>query len=122
MIFFICFIYIAPKTAKNDDKTPFDSLALDIEQYKVQGNIIVCGDMNAKTKLKNDFVEDTNDQHSPIISNPIYTKGIPLTRINKDLYPLDEWGRALLELCQSSNLKIINGYITEQIKFTTKLK
>ena len=105
----ICFVYVPPKSAVNKDPTIFDELSTEIESFKSQGNILACGDFNAKTNSLLDFVNDVNDQHSPINNNLLYDKSIPIGRQNCDPHPVDDWGKAFLELCKSTNLKILNG-------------
>ena len=93
---FVCFVYISPKSANNDDKTLFDDISVETEQYSAEGNVIICGDMNAKTNSQNDFVNDAEDHHSPIISNPLYTRAIPTTRKNADPHTVDGWEKLFL--------------------------
>ena len=108
---YICFVYVPPKSAVNKDPTVFDELSAEIDIFKNEGNILACGDFNAKTNTYHDFVCDENDQHSPINNNQLYDKSIPIRRKNCDTHPVDEWGKAFLELCKSTNLKIMNGRI-----------
>ena len=67
------------------------------------------GDLNGKTKTEDDFVRDSNDEHSPINDIPIYITDSQLERKNRDPHPLDEQGKMILELCKSNSLGILNG-------------
>ena len=82
----ICFSYISPKSAINKETTFFDEISMEIEKYKEDGFVLVCGDLNAKTNTAPDYVFDTDDQHSPIVSNPLYTRASP--SIRKTLTPI----------------------------------
>ena len=66
------------------------------------------GDLNRRTKLGDDFVMDNSDKHSPI-NMPFYIKDTYMNRENMDNHPIDEQGKLILGLCQSSSLRILNG-------------
>ena len=74
-----------------------------------EGNCIIMGDLNGRTKMGEDFVRDQSDKYSPI-NNPSYIKDVILEgRQNMDEHTIDEQGKLILSLCKSSALRILNG-------------
>ena len=74
-----------------------------------EGNTIIMGDLNGRTKTDDDFVRDKNDKHSPI-NVSYYTKDeILQCRHNLDAHTIDEQGKIILGLCKNSDLRILNG-------------
>ena len=53
---FICGIYIPPDKSLYFDENVFDNLENDIAYFSSLGNVILCGDLNARTGNYNDFV------------------------------------------------------------------
>ena len=71
-------------------------------------NTLIIGDLNGRTKNGDDFVRDSSDKHSPINISP-YNKDTEITRRNEDNHVFDQQGKLILDLCKSSNLRILNG-------------
>ena len=71
-------------------------------------NTLIMGDLNGKTKEGEDFLRDSLDKYSPI-NISTYSKDTALIRNNRDDHNIDEQGKLILDLCKSSNLKILNG-------------
>ena len=69
---------------------------------------IVMGDLNGRTRMEEDFVRDSSDDHSPI-NIPCYTKDQEMERNNQDTKAMDEQGKLIIELCKSNSLRILNG-------------
>ena len=71
-----------------------------------KGNILLCGDMNARTGSKNDYIEkDTNF----FVPSPIpYEKDFESGRQSADI-SVNTQGRQLIDLCISLRLRILNG-------------
>ena len=71
-------------------------------------NVIVFGDMNARTAEQPDFVELDSSNHLPLPDD--YIEDLPSTvyRTNQDRVANPQ-GNLLLELCKSCNLRIVNG-------------
>ena len=89
----------------------FQEVEKDILKYSREGNIILAGDLNAKTNIKSDFVSDINDQHSPINEIETYPYDVPLPRENQDKHPVDSQGQRVLDLCKFTQTRILNGRI-----------
>ena len=77
--------------------------------YSKEGDVILAGDLNAKTNIESDFVSDIQDDHSPINDISIYSYDLPMPRKNMDKHPVDTQGQNFLQLCKNSNLRILNG-------------
>ena len=78
-------------------------------KFSTDGNVILAGDLNAKTNTKSDFVSDINDKHSPINEIETYQYDAPLMRENQDKHPMDSQGQRVLDLCKCTQTGILNG-------------
>ena len=106
----ILFTYASPITSpyiKSRSKTVLEELETSIEDGR--NSIIVMGDLNGRTKTEEDFVQDKDDEHSPINEIPMYIADSQLSRNNRDTNAVDGQGRAILDLCKSKSLRILNG-------------
>ena len=71
----MCFLHILPEnssyTVKNGDD--FDTLINDICKYSSSGDLMLCGDFNARTESHPDFIQyDNNDKFIQNYSNYIF--------------------------------------------------
>ena len=106
----ILFTYASPITSpyiKARSKTVLEKLETSIEDGR--NSVIVMGDLNGRTKTEEDFVQDKDDEHSPINEIPLYIADSQLSRNNRDTNAVDGQGRAILDLCKSKSLRILNG-------------
>ena len=95
-----------PYTVKNGDD--FDTLIKDICKYSSAGDLMLCGDFNARTASDPDFIQyDNNDKFIQNDSNYIYDLVI-FCRISTDVTTCNR-GKRLLEICSQSQLRIANG-------------
>ncbi len=94
---------------KRDDI--FEVLENDIRKFSRFGECIVCGDFNARTAVEADFCNDNDgDYNMDHLDLPFnYINDLPLTRNNMDLHAPDAHGKALISLCRTSGLRILNG-------------
>ena len=131
--------YFPPEGSKYCNENSFDLLNVELISKTIELNIddtCLLGDFNAKTKTELDYIENT-DLNTESFED-IYEIGndvgatqdlnqfdISLTRVNRDVSPLNKAGRLLLETCKNQNLLILNGrvgYDRYQGDFTTKDK
>ena len=79
--------------------------------YSQLGKVILIGDLNSRTALRPDFNDDESvDHYIPVYDNYISdSQNILPIRHNKDKSILKGYGRALLNLCIESELRILNG-------------
>ena len=106
---FICFAYIAPSNSSyviRHDLHILDKLEQDILMFKSKGQILICGDLNARTGESSiNFVD--NDEHIPV---PLDTKNNSTSQNRKSSDKIVcSRGKELLDLCTALNLRILNG-------------
>ena len=84
-----------------------DALEIDITKYSSLGNILICGDLNARTGLLQDFVENDDRDHIPLphAYTPDYFNQY---RCNLDK-TVNNYGEWLMSTCISANLCTLNG-------------
>ena len=111
---YFCACYMPQKiTVKGALTTPFECLQADIAQFQGNGaQILICGDMNARTATEADFARVSD--LSEFVSLPEGIDELPrdiICRRNCDmtLSNSSTWGPELLELCKDTNLLILNG-------------
>ena len=115
---YICFLYIPPVNSSYTkrtglDKSIFDDLESNIGRWGSKGDIILMGDFNAHVNSNDlDFIEmdfhDTLNDSLPqmyISDNVLQKRNTQLNQIT------NAYGRQLLELCTSSQLRILNGRV-----------
>lgn len=114
--------YIPPYGSKYSSISMFDSLSDVLLNFDPDVfNIMICGDMNAHTLLKEDIivVEDSMCESIGIetlssnqlqCSSEMMELKLPIQRYNKDIKPDNSgYGTALVELCKNHKLCIYNG-------------
>lgn len=107
---FICFSYISPCVFHNkSDSDSLEAIIRDIHTLKNSGHILLCGDLNARTGLDLDFVQNDNDKHIPLDPSYIIDSNV-LQRCSEDV-KVDDRGKQVNELCISSRMRILNGRI-----------
>ncbi len=88
----LCFMYASPASSPYTNALNyeiFQELEKDCNQYSSEGDIIIAGDLNARTNLENYFVLDDRDNYSPINLIDYYRFDKPLPRVNKDISQVD---------------------------------
>jgi exonuclease III len=118
---YISLIYVCPASStfanKRDDI--FELIENDIANFSKMGNCLLCGDFNARTNKNPDFC--TNDDISEQVDLPFhYVQDTEIPRQNIDNAKVDMQGKALLNLCKASGLRIVNGrFLGDRIGFYT---
>ena len=105
-----------------NDKSIFEMISDDIisfeEQVEGRCSVFVCGDLNARTGVRNDFVENDSDYIVDLLpDNYITDQALP--RYSEDRV-CNDFGNCLLDLCKSTGLRIVNGRVGED-KFIGKV-
>ena len=82
------------------------SLECEILKFSCEGDIVLCGDLNARTGTIGDYIESDNDmpEYSPLT----YSVDEDHPRVSQDT-TVNMQGRCLLDLCIGSRLRILNG-------------
>ena len=75
--------------------------------YMSQGDVLLCGDLNARTSCENDFILHDSSKFIPMYSNYVSDRDI-LPRISQDKM-LDNRGKNLIDFCISNQIRILNG-------------
>lgn len=110
---YCCVIYDPPTQSpisimieKNGQKSVLENLQDDVSKFRDLGEILLCGDFNARVGIENDFILGDENHHNPASSS--YEIDNCSSRENFDRH-VDSRGKNLLELCVSHNLRILNG-------------
>ena len=85
-----------------------DMLELDIARYSKLGNIVVCGDLNARVGNLDDFVINDDKGHIPV-PKTYDVDSFSVKRHTQDSLYYNEYGRWLIDLCISAKFAILNG-------------
>ena len=102
---FICFCYMPPEgsTAMCNNNIDWSSLKLEVAGFSSEGNVILCGDLNARTGNQLDYIE--GDGEIPLQFPFPYTIDQECPRVSF----VSTQGKFLLNLCISSGMRILNG-------------
>ena len=107
---YICFTYIKPYFSKEVSEEIFFHLESEINSYIQKGEVLVCGDFNARTgglsdQTSHDSVR-VNFSDCPLPQNytPDQTKSRNQLDTKSNLH-----GKLLTDICKSHNLRILNG-------------
>jgi exonuclease III len=108
-------VYVSPPgtsyTARREDI--FSLCEQKLAEYSKLGDCIICGDFNSRTNLDADYVScDVNDRHFRYnLENydDNYIEDVPMSRRNMDEHKRDAYGEKLLDICKSTNLRLLNG-------------
>ena len=108
---FICFSYISPCNfqTKSDSDT-IEAVFRDMNLFNNTGQVLMCGDLNARTGSEIDFIIDDTDKHIPIDPQHVIDQNIQ-QRKSQDT-KLDDRGKQILDMCISSRMRILNGRTT----------
>lgn len=107
---YICFTHIPPRTSSYTNKHGDDTLQClehDIQNFSEKGDILLCGDFNARTGIKDDFISNDNNNHLPLDVDYVPDKSIMPRRSLDDI--IRDRGFDVIDLCISSQLRILNG-------------
>ena len=103
---FICFCYMPPQgsTISCNRTSEWGSLEREIVKFSLDGDLIICGDLNARTGTMCDYIESDSEmpQNSPLT----YIVYQDYPRVSQDL-SVNTQGRCLLDLCIGSRLHIL---------------
>jgi hypothetical protein len=84
-----------------------NKISIDIENLKSKGDILLCGDFNARTAVDLDFICDDDHQFIPVYQNYDTDRNM-VKRKSKDQITD---GRSLLDFCIVNQLRILNGIV-----------
>jgi hypothetical protein len=87
----------------------FQKLETDIRKYRDKGDIFIAGDLNSRTGLLPDYIEDIQlDRYIDMPSDSSNQVISDMVRLNCDKV-VNPFGRKLLSLCKENEIVIANG-------------
>ena len=93
----------------------FYLLQSDIYEYETQGKVLLCGDWNARTGARADYI--SIDRNTNFIDDDCYLPDLPLSRDSVDSV-CNSHGLKLLTLCKSTSMRIANGRLFDSNDYT----
>ena len=117
---YVCFTYIPPRDSKYykiAEMDPFETLESGIRRYSDLGEILVLGDLNARSADWKDIAMDTDifdkyiDSLNGIDMFCSVQQLLPRASMDKEV---NTSGEKLLDLCKSSNLMICDGRMFDE--------
>ena len=107
----ICVTYIPPENSTYYKVRGIDTMELlenDIVKMRLDGTLCILGDINARTNIDLDFVE--NDEALNEDLDILYdVDKISIVRSSQDKGDACKRGKTLLEICKAARLRIVNG-------------
>lgn len=107
---YLCAVYIPPENSSYTQKLNYDILETiekDVLNFKTKGEILICGDFNARTGSELDFIDNDTTKHLPLFDS--YKIDNTINVRNSHDTVVDTRGKELLELCIANQLRIMNG-------------
>ena len=111
---YVCSMYLPPQSSSYQKRITSDyflRLEDEILKYNSLGKVILCGDMNARTRTEPDYINNTK--------NPLDLTSAHLTDIDSTLHQSNRCsrdqiitnpnGKRLNNLCKEFDLRILNG-------------
>ena len=89
----------------------YEKLKLDVRKYSDIGKVCVMGDLNARTSVRPDYTESSLNfsKYVDTIDNNAEECPFYLCDRNSEDNVFNSSGQKLLDLCKSSDLRIVNG-------------
>ena len=96
-----------PPFESKSDSDCIEAIIRDINYYKTNGNVFICGDLNARAGLDPEFIVNDSDKHVPL--DPSYIIDSNILQRNSEDTKVDDRGKQINELCISTRMRILNG-------------
>jgi hypothetical protein len=78
-------------------------------RHSCDGNIVIMGDLNARTAIEQDYIAQDCDTNLQLYNNYLPEVELLTERSNQDRHKIDDQGKRLLDLCISTGMHILNG-------------
>lgn len=107
---YLCALYMPPANSTYTRHLPYDILELiekDLLYYKEKGDVLICGDFNARTADKLDVITDDTSKYLPLFDSYSVDNTTRVRRSHDTV--IDTRGKELLEFCIQNQLRIMNG-------------
>ena len=117
---FIGGVYIPPRDSTSMvsnfvDNNAFDIIQTDVINFSSRGDVAICGDFNARTGNMSDFVHVPGNEieinTAVRLSYP--ADDFPFFARFSDDPKVNVYGRELIALCKSSQMRIMNGFFND---------
>ena len=108
---FVSAVYIPPSNSSFYNKgglDPFDEFENSVQNYASKGEVIIMGDINARTGCLPDYIKNDNCKYLPNNDLNIFETDQENNRQNLDKVA-NLFGKKLLKICQNYTLRILNG-------------
>ena len=124
----LCVVYFQPEgsscNSERDDY--FELLQNDMLSFKPNFDILVLGDFNARTNNITDFnvhVENWGSENpfDESLESDIFPELFCLDRKSEDKGTVNKYGRKLIEVCKSLNMRIVNGRMNDKQGIYTRV-
>jgi exonuclease III len=108
---FMCIMHVPPQnstyTLRTDDNVLLN-IEEDIKSFGENCDILLTGDINARTGVTLDYIECDDNKYLPL--DDMYTEDVPqISRSSQDCDTINSRGKELLDLCIAGKLRILNG-------------
>lgn len=94
---YLCAIYIPPAESPYHDEEYLNNIHTEISRFQAQGNVLLCGDFNARTGSEPDYIDPKGNQYIFGQSSLGLTRNLP-ARNNLD-QTVNKTGSKLVHLC-----------------------
>lgn len=84
----------------------FETLHREINHFQAQGNVLLCGDLNARTGCEPDSIDPQGSSHV-FGQTPLYVTPTIINQNDLDC-EINKSGREVMHLCQALGLYIVN--------------
>ncbi|XP_063426826.1 uncharacterized protein LOC134710401 [Mytilus trossulus] len=109
---YMCVVYNPPSMSSYTqglDRDITECLEQETAKYMKMGNVLLCGDFNARIANSPDYILNDDQSYLPLFDNYPIDKQI-LKRQSSDT-TIDSRGKSLLDLCILNQLRILNGRV-----------
>ncbi len=104
---YLCALYIPPHDSPYYNEQSFLQLQTDILHFQSRGQVLICGDLNARTGREIDYVNIVDNNH--ISNDTTFHSSLVITPRNSYDSLVNTNGKQVLKLCKGLGLYIING-------------
>jgi hypothetical protein len=104
---YVCFVYMPPSNSSyvvRHNLEVMNMLTSDVLKYGQLGNLVICGDLNARTASESENVN--SDYYIPLPNDNVSYNLSPRFS-NDSVY--NERGKDLIDFCISTDVQILNG-------------
>ncbi|KAI4885658.1 hypothetical protein NFI96_003646 [Prochilodus magdalenae] len=106
---FLCAVYTPPIESPYYDEEDVHTLHTEISHFQAQGNVLLCGDFNARTGSKLDYIDPQGNKHV-FGQSSLYLTPTLRSRNNLDR-TTNKSGKELVQLCRALGLYMLNGRV-----------